>query len=44
VDHGAVQIPFIFNFFWSIRKGEDGRQLLQADDQWAAPPPPHGNF
>jgi cytochrome c oxidase subunit 1 len=50
--HGAFllflfQIPFIINFFWSIRKGKkapqnawDGTTL-----EWAAPsPPPHGNF
>ncbi len=41
------QLPFIFNFFWSIWKGQksddnpwDGTTL-----EWATPtPPPHGNF
>ena len=44
---GLAQIPFIFNFFWSIWKGQkvsdnpwDATTL-----EWAAPsPPPHGNF
>ncbi len=41
------QLPFIFNFFWSIRKGEKvGANPWQATTlEWAAPsPPPHGNF
>ena len=41
------QIPFIFNFFWSIRKGErTGANPWDATTiEWAAPsPPPHGNF
>jgi cytochrome c oxidase subunit I len=41
------QIPFIFNFFWSIRKGEKtGDNPWQATTiEWTAPsPPPHGNF
>ena len=41
------QIPFIFNFFWSIRNGEKTEQNpWQATTiEWAAPsPPPHGNF
>jgi cytochrome c oxidase subunit 1 len=41
------QIPFIFNFFWSIWKGEKvGDNPWQATTlEWAAPsPPPHGNF
>jgi len=41
------QIPFIFNFFWSIRKGEKtGDNPWDATTiEWAAPsPPPHGNF
>ena len=41
------QIPFIFNFFWSIRKGEKTEENpWQATTiEWAAPsPPPHGNF
>lgn len=44
---GLSQIPFIFNFFWSIRHGKKvsdnpwGATTLE----WAAPsPPPHGNF
>ena len=44
---GLFQIPFIFNFFWSIRKGEKtGENPWQATTiEWAAPsPPPHGNF
>jgi cytochrome c oxidase subunit 1 len=43
-----AQIPFIINFFWSIRKG----QKVTSDNpwdattlEWATPtPPPHGNF
>jgi cytochrome c oxidase subunit I len=42
------QIPFIFNFFWSIRHGEVAEQnAWQATTiEWAAAPspPPHGNF
>jgi len=41
------QIPFVFNFFWSIWKGEKtGDNPWQATTiEWAAPsPPPHGNF
>jgi len=41
------QLPFIFNFFWSIRNGEAvGDNPWQATTiEWAAPsPPPHGNF
>ena len=41
------QIPFIFNFFWSIRNGEktDGNPWHATTIEWAAPsPPPHGNF
>lgn len=41
------QIPFIFNFFWSIWRGEKtGDNPWQATTiEWAAPsPPPHGNF
>jgi len=42
------QIPFIFNFFWSIWRGKK----VTSDNpweattlEWAAPsPPPHGNF
>jgi cytochrome c oxidase subunit 1 len=42
------QIPFIFNFFWSIWKGEktaDNNPWQATTIEWAAPsPPPHGNF
>src|SRR5215203_376360 len=41
------QIPFIFNFFWSIWKGEktDANSWQATTIEWAAPsPPPHGNF
>jgi cytochrome c oxidase subunit I len=41
------QIPFIFNFFWSIWKGEktDANPWQATTIEWAAPsPPPHGNF
>jgi cytochrome c oxidase subunit I len=44
---GLFQIPFIFNFFWSIRNGEKTvENPWQATTiEWAAPsPPPHGNF
>jgi cytochrome c oxidase subunit 1 len=43
----VFQIPFIFNFFWSIRNGEKvGDNPWEATTiEWAAPsPPPHGNF
>ena len=41
------QLPFIFNFFWSIKKGEKvGANPWEATTlEWSAPsPPPHGNF
>jgi cytochrome c oxidase subunit 1 len=41
------QLPFIFNFFWSIWRGEKvGENPWDATTiEWAAPsPPPHGNF
>ena len=44
---GIFQIPFIFNFFRSIRKGEktDDNPWQATTIEWAAPsPPPHGNF
>jgi cytochrome c oxidase subunit 1 len=44
---GLFQIPFIFNFFWSIRHGAKvGDNPWEATTiEWAAPsPPPHGNF
>ncbi len=45
---GIAQIPFIINFFWSIRHG----QKVTSDNPWHATtldwqtptPPPHGNF
>jgi cytochrome c oxidase subunit 1 len=45
---GLAQIPFIINFFWSIRKGKK----VQNDNPWESTtlewqtptPPPHGNF
>ena len=44
----AAQIPFIFNFFWSMKKGEKvGRNPWQATTlEWVAPSPPlpHVNF
>ncbi len=44
---GLFQLPFIFNFFWSLKKGEKvGDNPWQATTlEWSAPsPPPHGNF
>ena len=46
---GLAQIPFIINFFWSLRKGEKvASNHWQATTlDWAAtlsPPIPHGNF
>jgi cytochrome c oxidase subunit 1 len=41
------QLPFIFNFLWSIKKGEqtDANPWQATTIEWAAPsPPPHGNF
>jgi cytochrome c oxidase subunit 1 len=43
-----AQLPFIFNFFWSMKKG----QKITSDNPWEATtlewstptPPPHGNF
>jgi cytochrome c oxidase subunit I len=45
---GVAQIPFIWNFFWSIRNGKK----VESDNPWGATtldwatptPPPHGNF
>lgn len=45
---GLAQIPFIINFFWSIRHGKK----VTSDNPWGATtldwqtptPPPHGNF
>jgi cytochrome c oxidase subunit 1 len=42
-----AQVPFIFNFFWSIWRGRPvGRNPWQSTTlEWDAPsPPPHGNF
>ena len=44
---GLFQLPFIFNFFWSIKTGEKvGDNPWNATTlEWTAPsPPPHGNF
>ena len=45
---GLAQIPFIINFFWSIKRG---RRVISDNPwdattlEWATPtPPPHGNF
>ncbi len=41
------QIPFIFNFFWSIWRGKptDANPWHATTLEWSAPsPPPHGNF
>ncbi len=45
---GLAQVPFIINFFWSIRNG----RKVESDNPWQATtlewqtptPPPHGNF
>jgi cytochrome c oxidase subunit I len=45
---GLAQIPFIINFFWSMRRG----RKVTSDNPWGATtlewqtptPPPHGNF
>ena len=45
---GVAQIPFIINFFWSLRNG----RKVESDNPWNATtlewqtptPPPHGNF
>lgn len=44
---GLAQIPFIINFFWSMKRGEktDDNPWEATTLEWAAPsPPPHGNF
>src|SRR5438132_11605885 len=44
---GLFQLPFIFNFFWSLRKGEksEDNPWQATTIEWSAPsPPPHGNF
>src|SRR2546427_128068 len=44
---GLAQIPFIINFFWSIKHGEkvNDNPWDATTLEWTAPsPPPHGNF
>src|SRR3982075_977895 len=44
---GLAQIPFIINFFWSIKHGEkvNDTPWEATTLEWTAPsPPPHGNF
>ena len=44
---GVAQIPFIINFFWSMRWGPkvNDNPWEATTLEWAAPsPPPHGNF
>ncbi|CAN5533098.1 cbb3-type cytochrome c oxidase subunit I [soil metagenome] len=44
---GVAQIPFIINFFWSMKRGEkvNDNPWEATTLEWAAPsPPPHGNF
>jgi len=44
---GLAQLPFIINFFWSLRSGEavDRNPWHSTTVEWQAPsPPPHGNF
>ena len=45
---GLSQIPFIFNFFWSIRHGKKDQNDNPWESttlEWQTPtPPPHGNF
>ena len=44
---GLAQIPFVINFFWSLKRGEKaGDNPWNATTiEWQAPsPPPHGNF
>jgi len=44
---GATQLIFMWNFFWSMFRGEKaGRNPWNANTlEWSAPsPPPHGNF
>ncbi len=43
----VAQIPFIINFFWSLRHGEavERNPWQSTTVEWQAPsPPPHGNF
>ncbi len=44
---GLAQIPFIINFFWSIKKGKKASDnpWNSTTVEWQTPtPPPHGNF
>ncbi|MEY2573819.1 MAG: cytochrome c oxidase subunit [Verrucomicrobiota bacterium] len=44
---GFAQIPFIINFFWSMKRGQkvDDNPWQATTLEWTAPsPPPHGNF
>jgi cytochrome c oxidase subunit 1 len=44
---GLAQVPFIINFFWSIKHGEkvNDNPWEATTLEWTAPsPPPHGNF
>jgi cytochrome c oxidase subunit 1 len=44
---GLAQVPFIINFFWSMRHGKkvDDNPWEATTLEWTAPsPPPHGNF
>jgi len=44
---GLAQIPFVINFFWSLKKGEKATENPwdATTLEWSAPsPPPHGNF
>ncbi len=43
----AFQVPFLINFFWSLRAGKraEANPWLANTLEWAADsPPPHGNF
>ncbi|HUP25332.1 MAG TPA: cbb3-type cytochrome c oxidase subunit I [Thermoanaerobaculia bacterium] len=43
----VAQIPFVVNFFWSLRNGEkaSANPWQATTIEWQAPsPPPHGNF
>jgi cytochrome c oxidase subunit 1 len=43
----VAQLPFIFNFFWSLKRGErvSDNPWQATTIEWQAPsPPPHGNF
>jgi cytochrome c oxidase subunit 1 len=44
---GVAQIPFIINFFWSMKHGKkvNDNPWEATTLEWTAPsPPPHGNF